>query len=158
MRGLASPQEALSFPTRNLLAQRPPQPHRAKGKAMSRCDFTLADEIPKVPSTNPPLSESDRGGWCLTHLVFWGVAIFGRLRFSGVTILPRSSSPGAGGRSWRIVTEQDTAWANKAARFKNLSTKNAGWVGQMKAPVGGGAPIQWRGEGANHFYPTMFDI
>ena len=34
--GLASPQEALSFPTRNLLAQRPPQPHRAKGKAISR--------------------------------------------------------------------------------------------------------------------------
>ena len=26
VRGLASPQEALSFPTRNLLAQRPPQP------------------------------------------------------------------------------------------------------------------------------------
>ena len=29
---------------------------------------------------------------------------------------------------------------------------------QMKAPFGGGAPIQWRGEGADHFYPTMFDI
>ena len=72
MQGLASPQEALSSPTRNLLAQRPPQPHRAKGKAMSRCDFTLANEIPKVPSTNPPLSESDRGGWCLMPLVFWG--------------------------------------------------------------------------------------
>jgi len=28
----------------------------------------------------------------------------------------------------------------------------------MKAPFGGGAPIQWRGEGADHFYPTMFDI
>ena len=26
VRGLASPQEALSFPTRNLLAERPPQP------------------------------------------------------------------------------------------------------------------------------------
>ena len=89
---------------------------------------------------------------------FLGGSHFGRLRFSGVAILPRSSSPGAGGRSWRIVTEQDTAWANKAVRFRNLSTKNAGWVGQMKAPFGGGAPIQWRGEGADHFYPTMSDI
>ena len=89
---------------------------------------------------------------------FLGGSHFGRLRFSGVAILPRSSSPGAGGRSWREVTEQDTAWTNKAACFKNLSTKNAGWVGQMKAPFGGGAPIQWRGEGADHFYPTTFDI
>ena len=28
----------------------------------------------------------------------------------------------------------------------------------MEAPFGGGAPIQWRGEGADHFYPTMSDI
>ena len=90
-------------------------------------------------------------------LVFLGGSHFGRLRFSGVAILPRSCSPGAGGRSWRKVTEQDTAWTNKAACFKKLATKNAGWVGQMKAPFGGGGPIQWRGEGADHFYPTMFD-
>ena len=43
-------------------------------------------------------------------------------------------------------------------RHASKTTKNAGWVGQMKAPFGGGAPIQWRGEGADHFYPTMFDI
>ena len=57
-----------------------------------------------------------------------------------------------------MVEQRDTARTNKAACLKNLSTKSVGWVGQMEAPFGGGARIQWRAEGAEHFHPTMFDI
>ena len=57
-----------------------------------------------------------------------------------------------------LAEQRDTPRTNKTACLKNLSTKNVGWVGQMEAPFGGGAPIQWRGEGADHFCPTMFDI
>ena len=43
-------------------------------------------------------------------------------------------------------------------QVRAIALRDAGWVGQMKAPFGGGAPIQWRGEGADHFYPTMSDV
>ena len=42
----------------------------------SRLPYSRHKQIPKVSSTNPSLSESDRGGWYLIPLVFWGVAIF----------------------------------------------------------------------------------
>ena len=35
-------------------------------------------QIPKVSRTNPCLSESDRLGWYLTPLVFWGVGMISR--------------------------------------------------------------------------------
>ena len=43
----------------------------------SRLPYSRHKQIPKVSSTNPSLSESDRGGWYLIPLVFWGVAIYG---------------------------------------------------------------------------------
>ena len=50
------------------------------------------------------------------------------------------------------------AASNITKLTRGRNRESTGGVGLMKAPFGGGAPIQWGGEGADYFYPTMFDI
>ena len=45
-----------------------------------------------------------------------------------------------------------------ATIVENFLTNIACEVGPGLAPFGVGAPVQWRGEGADYFYPTMVDI
>ena len=52
-------------------------------------------QIPKVSSTNPSLSESDREGWCLIPLVFLGVGILAPLSRAPAKAHARQMAPRA---------------------------------------------------------------
>ena len=80
-------QAAVLLAARIFLVSTPPRflAHRPTlfSLGAARLPCSRHKQIPKVSSTNPPLSESDRGGWCLIPLVFWGVAILAGSNFPG---------------------------------------------------------------------------
>ena len=82
------------------------------------------------------------------------------LEFSGSSraLLAQSDRMSAGGTLEELWKSGRQGNLCPLEQVRAIALRDAGWVGQMKAPFGGGAPIQWRGEGADHFYPTMSDI
>ena len=68
-------------------------PQNSLGAARLPC--SRHKQIPKVSSTNPSLSESDREGWCLILLVFLGVGILAPLSRAPAKAHARQMAPRA---------------------------------------------------------------